>query len=130
MPKCFTANVITSAQVPRFRALRLFPVVFYFQVSFWCHPPLIPLEDAILRMLLPMLMLMLVGFFIQVVWKTVSCQGAGTEVSVALPDTFKLHKVRNSARLCVLNAKDCHLRCKRERLLGQLGSHKCAVDGL
>lgn len=51
MPKCFTANVITSAQVPRFRAPHLFPVVFYFQVSFWCHPLLIPLEDAILRML-------------------------------------------------------------------------------
>lgn len=49
-PKCFTANVITSAQVPRFMAPHLFPVVFYFQVSFWCHPLLIPLGDAILRM--------------------------------------------------------------------------------
>lgn len=55
VPKCFTANVITSPQVPRFRAPCLFPVVvFRFQVSFCCHPlaptPL-PWGSAILRIL-------------------------------------------------------------------------------
>lgn len=49
IPKCFTANVITSSWVPQFKACCSLPVVvFHFQVSFPCHP-LIFIVGAILK---------------------------------------------------------------------------------